>query len=106
MKGKIIVWLAVTLVAIGWDYYRHRNLRKTLMASGTFAWIATAATLGVTMRTILPLFAVHYLTILFAWGALLFYLWRGKYLWWAFALPVLTMVTFLGLNFLEGSRYE
>ena len=106
MKGKIIFWLAVTLVAIGWEYYRHRNLRKTLIASGTFAWIATAATLGMTMRAILPLFAAHYLVIVFAWAALLWYLWRDKYLWWVFVLPVLTLLTFLGLNFLEGSRYE
>ena len=106
MKGKIIFWLTVTLVAIGWEYYRHRNLRKTLIASGTFAWIATAATLGMTMRAILPLFAAHYLVIVFAWAALLWYLWRDKYLWWVFVLPVLTLLTFLGLNFLEGSRYE
>ena len=106
MKGKIIVWLVITLVAIGWEYYHHRNLRKTLIASATFVWIATAATLGITMRPILPLFAVHYLTILFAWGALLFYLWKNKYLWWVFLLPILTMLTFVGLNFLEGSRYE
>ena len=106
MKGKIILWLLVTLVAIGWEYYRHRNLRKTLIASGTFVWIATAATLGMTMRAILPLFAAHYVVILVAWAALLFYLWRDKYFWWAFALPVLTILTFVGLNFLEGSRYE
>jgi len=106
MKGKIILWLAVTLVAIGWEYYHHRNLRKTLIASGTFAWIATAATLGVTMRPILPLFAAHYLTILLAWAGLLFYLWRDKYVWWIFVLPAVTMLTFVGLNFFEGSRYE
>jgi len=106
MKGKIILWLAITLVAIGWEYYHHRNLRKTLIASGTFAWIATAATLGMTMRAILPLFAAHYLTILLAWAGLLFYLWRDKYVWWIFALPVVTMLAFVGLNFFEGSRYE
>lgn len=106
MKGKIILWLLVTLVAIGWEYYHHRNLRKMLIASGTFAWIAAAATLGMTMRAIFPLFAVHYLAILLAWGALLFYLWKDKYFWWVFVLPVLTILTFVGLNFLEGSRYE
>jgi len=106
MKGKIIFWLAATLILIGWEYYRHRDLRKSLIAFGTFVWIASMATVGITMRPVLPLFAVHYLLILVAWGALVFYLFRGKYLWWVFLLPAVTVLTFLGLNFLEGSRYE
>lgn len=106
MKGKIILWLAVTVVVIGWDYYRHRNVRKTLIASGTFVWIATLATFGISMRTVLPLFAVHYVTILAAWGALMYYLWRGLYLRWVFVLPLVTAFAYFGLNFLEGSRYE
>ena len=106
MKGKIILWLAATLLLIGWEYYHHRDIRKTLLASGTFVWIASMATIGITMRPILPLFAAHYLLILLSWGALIYYLLRGKYLWWVFLLPVVTVLAFLGLNFLEGSRYE
>ena len=106
MKGKILFWLAVTVVLIGWDYYRHRNARKTLIASGTFIWIAVLATFGISMRPILPLFAVHYLVILASWGALMFYLWREVYLKWVFVLPLLTVIAYFGLNFIEGSRYE
>ena len=106
MKGKIILWLAATLILIGWEYYRHRNLRKSLIAFGTFVWIASMATVGITMRPVLPLFAVHYLSILLSLGALIYYLLRGKYLWWVFLLPAVTVLTFLELNFLEGSRYE
>ncbi len=91
---------------IGWDYYRHRNIRKSLIASGTFVWIAALATFGITMRPILPLFATHYLAVLTAWGALMLYLWRGVYYRWVFVLPLLTVIAFFGLNFLEGSRYE
>jgi hypothetical protein len=106
MKGKIILWLVLTLVIIGWDYYKNRNGRKTFTAFGTFVWISSLATVGITMRPVLPLFAVHYILILAAWAGLMFYLWRGKYYWWIFALPVLTLLAFVGLNFLEGSRYE
>ena len=91
---------------IGWDYHRHRDIRKSLIASATFVWIATLGALGISMRAILPLFAVHYLTVLAAWGALIVYLWRGIYLRWVFLLPLLTVAAYFGLNFLEGSRYE
>ncbi len=106
MKGKILLWLLVTVVLIGWDYYHHRDGRKSLIASATFVWIATLATAGMTMRSIVPLFAVHYLLIIAAWAALLLYLWRRTYVWWAFLLPLGTVALLVGLNFLEGSRYD
>ncbi len=106
MKGKIILWLVLTLALIAWDYYKTRDIRKSFTAFGTFVWISSLAMLGVTMRPVLPVFAVHYILILISWGGLIFYLWRGKYYWWIFALPALTVLVFIGLNFLEGSRYE
>jgi len=105
MKGKIIIWLAGTLLLVGLEYYRKRDLRKSLIASGTFAWIASMATVGITLRPILPLFALHYLLVLLSWGALIYYLLWGKYLWWMLILPIVTVLAFLGLNFLEGARY-
>jgi hypothetical protein len=106
MKGKIVIWLAATLILIGWDYYKNRNAGKTLTAISTFLWIASVATVGITMRPILPLFATHYILVLTAWAGLIFYIWRDKYYWWIFALPAVTILVFIGLNFLEGSRYE
>jgi len=106
MKGKIILWLIATVVFIGWDYYRHGDLRKSLIASGVMVYIASMATVGITMRPILPLFAVHYLVILASWVALIYYVWRGRMLWWVLLLPLLSVAAFVGLNFIEGSRYE
>ncbi len=105
MKGKIIFWLIATVLFIGWDYYRHGDLRKSLIASGVMIYIASMATVGITMRPILPLFAVHYLVILASWVALIYYVWRGSMLWWVLLLPLLSVAAFVGLNFIEGSRY-
>jgi hypothetical protein len=106
VKGKIVLWLIVTIVWIGWDYYRRGNLPKSLIASATMIYIASMAVVGMTMRPILPLFAVHYLAILASWVVLLYYVWRGKMFWWVLVLPLLSVAAFVGLNFLEGSRYE
>ena len=106
MKGKIILWLIATVVWIGWDYYRHGDLRKSLIASAVMIYIGSMATVGITMRPILPLFAVHYLTIVASWAVLVYYVWRGKMFWWVLVLPLLSVAAFVGLNFIEGSRYE
>ena len=106
MKGKIVFWLIATVVWIGWDYYRHGDLHKSLIASAAMIYVSSMAVVGITMRPILPLFAVHYLAIVASWVAVIYYVWRGKMFWWVLVLPLLSVVAFVGLNFLEGSRYE
>ncbi len=105
MGGKILLWLVLTIVWIGWDYYRHGQLRKTLIASGVMIYIASMATLGMTMRPIVPLFVAHSLAIVASWVALIYYVGSGKLYWWVLALPLLSVAAFVGLNYLEGSRY-
>ena len=104
--GRIIAWIVLTLALIALDAYRRRDLRKSLVALASFALILGFAAMGLNMRAILPLFVAHTLLILFAWSALLYYLLRGRYYWWAFWLPALSLALFVGLNFMEGSRYE
>ena len=104
MKGKILFWLIATVVYIGWDYYRRGDLRKSLIASGVMVYIASMATVGITMRAILPLFAVHYLTILAAWVALIYYVWRGKMVWWVLGLPLVSVAAFVGLKGTSNNR--
>jgi hypothetical protein len=106
MKGKIVFWVIATIVGIGWDYYRHGDLRKSLIASAVMVYVSSMAVVGITMRPILPLFAVHYLSIVASWVVLVYYVWRGKMFWWVLVLPLLSVAAFVGLNFLEGSRYE
>ena len=104
--GRLVAWILLTLALIALDAYRRKDLRKSLIALGSFALILGFAAMGLNMRAILPLFVAHILLILFAWSALLYYLLRGRYYWWAFWLPALSLALFVGLNFLEGSRYE
>jgi len=104
--GRVIFFVLLTLGLIGLDWYRRRDWRKSLMALGTFLWIASLAMMGLTMRAILPLFLAHAVLLALAWLALLFYLYKERYLWWAFLLPAATLLLFVALNYLEGSRYE
>ncbi len=104
--ARVVLFILFTLALIGLDWYRKHNNKKSLIALGTFIWIASLAILGLSMRAIIPLFIIHTLLLAFAYIALLFYLYKERYIWWAFLLPLLTPLLFISLNYLEGSRYE
>jgi len=104
--SRLILWILLTLGLIAWEYHRRREWRRTLLALGSFVWILSLAAMGLTMRAVLPFFAAHLVLIVLAWGALVYYLYSRRYLWWAFLLPLLTLGLFLLFNYIEGSRYE
>lgn len=104
--GRVVFFVLLTLGLIALEWYYRRDWRRSAVALGTFLFLSSLAMMGLTMRAIIPLFLTHVVLLAIAWLALLYYLYRGRYLWWAFLLPVATLLLFLGLNFLEGSRYE
>ena len=104
--GRAVLFVLLTLGLIALEWYRRRDWRRSLIALGTFLFLSSLAMMGLTMRAVIPLFLMHLVLLALGWLALLYYLYRGRYLWWVFLLPVMTLLLFLGLNFLEGSRYE
>ncbi len=103
---RVVIFILFTLAIIGLDWYRHHNLKKSLIALATFVWICSLAMVGLTMRTVIPLFILHILFILFSYLGLLFYIYKERYIWWIFFLPLLTPMIFISLNYFDGSRYE
>jgi len=104
--SRLILWILLTLGLIALEYWKRREWERTLLATGSFVWIVVMGVLGMTLRPVLPFFVAHILLVLFAWGALVYYLYTRRYHWWAFILPLLTIGLFWVFNFLEGSRYE
>ncbi|WP_457606952.1 hypothetical protein [Nitratifractor sp.] len=104
--GRLFLLVLLTLGAIALEWWRRRDWRKSLIALGSFLLLISFAIMGMTMRAVLPLYLTHLVLIAIGWFALLYYLWRGRYLWWVYWLPALTLLLFVALNFLEGSRYE
>jgi len=103
---RIYIAILITFIAIGIDYYIRRDFKKSLIASGSFLVLLSLFAIGNALRTILPLFLAHITLILIGWASLFYYLIRGRYIWWSYFLGVITILIFLGLNFIDGSRYE
>lgn len=106
MKGLLILAIILTLSMIFLHYYKTRNLRKLFILLGTFGVILALAVVGNLTRQVIPLFMAHLILLIFAWGGLLFYLFRDRYYWWVVFSPTITITLFLILELLTGSGHE
>ncbi|MEA3419968.1 MAG: hypothetical protein U9Q90_11290 [Campylobacterota bacterium] len=103
MKAMVILAILLTLGIIGLDFYRHRDWKKLLISLGAFGVILTLAGLGNMVRSVVPLFIAHFILIVIAWGALLFYIVRDKFYWQVMFSPVITLLLFVLLERVIGS---
>ena len=103
MKGMIIIAILATLGLIGLDFYRRQNWKKLLLSLGTLALILTLAGMGNMVRTVIPIFIAHFILIVIAWAALLFYIFKEKLYWQLVLSPVVTLLLFVLLERVVGS---
>ena len=103
MKALIILGILATLASIFLQYKRNKNVKKTVIALGTFGFILSLAVMGNLTRQVIPLFIAHIILIVGAWGGLFVYLIRDRYYWWLIFSPVVTLVLFLILDYFVGS---
>ncbi len=106
MKALIILAVLLTFALIFWLYSRNKDSKRTMIALASFIVIISLGIMGNITRPVIPLFLTHIVLVASAWGGLLYYLFRQQYLWWLIFSPIVTIVLFVALSLLEGSRYE
>ena len=102
----IILVVLLTLGMIFVQYKRGRDSKKLLLSLVSFAVIVSLAVAGNLTRQVLPLFMVHLVLLVLAWGSLLWYSIRGRYYWWLILSPIITIALFLLMEILMGSGHE
>lgn len=106
MKAIIVFGILISVVAIFWQYRRKKDFKKLLLSISTLALIISLAIIGNITRTIVPIFMTHIVLVLISWGALMLYIMRGRYYWWVILSPAVTILLFLTLELLTGSRHD
>jgi len=106
MKALLILAVLLTFGLIAGLYHRNKDTKRLFISLATFIAIISLGIMGNITRPIIPLFLTHIVLIVFAWVGLLYYLFKKRYLWWLIFSPVVTIVLFIALSLLEGSRYE
>ncbi len=106
MKALLIIAILATFGLIFFLYSRNRDGKKLAIALGSFIVLISLGIMGNITRPVIPLFLTHIVLIVSAWLGLLYYLVRGRYVWWLIFSPVVTIVIFVIWSLLAGSRYE
>lgn len=106
MKALILMAVLGTLALTVLQYKREKNFKKTMITLASFALVVSLAIVGNLTRPVIPLYLSHLVLVVIAWGGVLYYLLRGKYLWWLIASPIVTIAIFLLLELLAGSGHE
>jgi glycopeptide antibiotics resistance protein len=106
MKALIVLTVLLTLAVILLQYRREKNFTHTLIALLSFGIVISFAVAGNVTRPIIPLYLAHFVLVIMAWGGVLYYLFRRRFLWWLILSPAVTIILFVALSLLEGSRYE
>jgi hypothetical protein len=106
VKTVIVMAILATFGLIFLRYSRNKDMKRFLISLGSFILIITLGIVGNITRPVIPFFLAHIVLIVFAWLGLLYYLIRGRYLWWSIFAPVTTIVLFVAWSLIAGSRYE
>jgi len=106
MKLFLVFGIFTTFVLMVLRYRKDKALRELLIAITSFIAIISLGVMGNITRPVIPFFLAHILLVVFAWGALLYYVVRRRYLWWAIFSPAVTIILFVIWSLLAGSRYE
>ena len=107
MKGLIVVAIVATFVMAFLFYKRDRNLGKLLLALGSFAVMLYILWVGYRVSiTLFPLKIANIVLGFFAWGGIVYYILRDRYIWWLIFSPLLVPLLFILFSLIGGSRYE
>jgi len=90
--------LMAPLLGIGLSYLmykRDQDLTKFFVALLILGMVVSLGVVGNIMRSTAILFLTHLLAVLTAYGATLYYMVRGKLVWFLLMLPIITMIVYL-----------
>ncbi len=107
MKGIIVVAILATFVMAFLTYRKTGDLKKLLITLGSF--IVMLYILWVGFRVSIAIFPLKIANIVlgfFAWGGIVYYMLRDRYIWWLIFSPLLIPVLFVLFSLVGGSRYE
>jgi len=92
----LMILLPLIIISFSYVMFKKDGDIKKLIISFLLLWaIITLALVGNVMRAISPLFISHILAIAVAYGATIYYVLKGRFIWLALAAPVVTMFIYL-----------
>jgi lipopolysaccharide export LptBFGC system permease protein LptF len=105
--SRVIIFALITLAIFFLHYKKYQDIKKIIISVAIFIYILAIGYSGyILMRPIPPLVFAHFIALVFAYIGIFYYLFKGRFVWYLIAAPILTTAIYFGLNFIEGSRFE
>jgi len=107
MKTLIILAILATFVMAFLAYRKNKDLKKLFITLGSFVVLLYILWVGFRVSVaIFPLKIANIVLGFFAWGGVVYYILRDRYVWWIILSPLLVPIIFVVFSLLGGSRYE
>ncbi len=107
MKALVILAILATFVMIFVTYNKNKDLKKLFITLGSFIVLLYLLWIGFRVSVaIFPLKIANIVLGFFAWGSIVYYILRDRYVWWAIFSPLLVSLSFVLFSLIGGSRYE
>ena len=107
MKAIITLAILATFVLIFFSYHKNRDIKKLFITLGSFVFLLYLLWVGFRVSiAIFPLKIANIVLGFFAWGGIVYYILRDRYIWWVILSPLLVPIVFVVFSLMGGSRYE
>ena len=107
MKTLIILAILLTFVMAFFEYKKNKDLKKLFIVLGSFIVLLYILWVGFRVSiAIFPLKIANIVLGFFAWGGIVYYMLRDRYVWWVIFSPLLVPLLFILSSLIGGSRYE
>lgn len=104
MKALIILAIFLALGLIFLAYKREEDIQKMLFSLFILISIFALALVGTVMRSIVVLFLVHIVALIFSYAGLIYYIFREKKQWILWSLPLGTLLLYVFLAWIGNEH--
>ena len=97
MKALIVISVLVAIGLIVLMYKKEEDVQKMAFSFLLLFAIIGLAVLGNVMRSVMPLFLAHIISLILAYMGLLYYVLKGRTQWILWLFPVVTLLLYVGI---------
>ena len=97
MKFLAVLLPLIAMAFIYIMFKRDGDIKKATISTALLLGIISLSIMGNIMRSIMPMFLTHIVAVVAGYGATIYYIFRGKFIWLALIAPLATMLFYLFL---------
>jgi len=104
MRAIIVLAILFAIGLIILFYKRESDVSKMLLSFAVLTSIVGLALVGNVMRSLMPLFLIHLVAVIFSYGGLIYYIFSEKKPWLFWFFPLITLMIYIFLAWIGNEH--